>query len=277
MDCVFAKIKGHKKKLTYKLLSDCALFDTIVVDIDSCPDYNPDHNLDEDSWFKIKDFSQKNFCLQILKDSFDSKDYDDLKKGQFHSIAYIFSKQGNDFYFQKVTPSLFVSKKTIAFGEAAALESDNNRLIVKSIPDAVYINSSDVLIFRNLATISSIFTGIDTLFKEATHEEVENFLGESFIELSGGYDVNKVSKPNRKRIALAVETLSKMSAQDQDSLLSYVHDYCKDKLKLDTKTGKFGISKDEELKFLLYGIEQRFYTTPVSNEKRLANSVQKVD
>ncbi|MGE6777083.1 hypothetical protein ACQKFL_05560 [Vreelandella titanicae] len=277
MDCVFSKVKGRGKKLNYKLLSDCTLFDTITVDIDSCPDYDPDHNLDEDSWFKIKDFSQKNFCLQILKDSFDSKDYDDLKKGQFHRIAYIFSKQGNDFYFQKVTPSLFVSKKTIAFGEAAELESNNNRLIVKSTPDAVYFSSLDVLIFRNLATISSIFTGIDTLFKEATHEEVEKFLGESFIELGGSYDVNKVTKPNRKRIALAVETLSKMSAQEQESLLSYVNDYCKDKLKLDTKSGRFSISKDEELKLLLYGIEQRFYTTPVSNEKRLANSVQKVD
>ena len=28
-----------------------------------------------------------------------------------------------------------------------------------------------------------------------------------------------------------------------------------------------------ELKMLLYGIEQRFYTTPVGGEKRLANSV----
>ncbi|EAO7712372.1 ATP F0F1 synthase synthase, partial [Salmonella enterica] len=28
-----------------------------------------------------------------------------------------------------------------------------------------------------------------------------------------------------------------------------------------------------ELKYLLYGIEQRFYTTRFGNEKRLANSI----
>lgn len=33
-------------------------------------------------------------------------------------------------------------------------------------------------------------------------------------------------------------------------------------------------SNDEELKFLLYGIEQRFYTTILGDEKRLANSIQ---
>jgi hypothetical protein len=35
-------------------------------------------------------------------------------------------------------------------------------------------------------------------------------------------------------------------------------------------------SSDDELKFLLYGIEQRFYTTMFGQEKRLANSIQTI-
>ena len=35
----------------------------------------------------------------------------------------------------------------------------------------------------------------------------------------------------------------------------------------------FEVGSENELKMLLYGIEQRFYTTPVGGEKRLANSV----
>jgi hypothetical protein len=69
-------------------------------------------------------------------------------------------------------------------------------------------------------------------------------------------------------------TLEKMSAQDRAGMLSYINAYCKEHLKLDEKTKKFQISKDGELKLLLYGIEQRFYTTPFGKEKRLANSVQ---
>lgn len=277
MDYVFSKVKGRGKKLFYKLLSDCTLFDPVGVSIEDCPEYEPDHNLDEDSWFKIEKFSQKSFFPRIFDSNFDSKDYDDLKKSQFHRIAFIFAKQGEDFYFQKVSPSFFVSKKTIAFGEVAELERKNNRLIVKASPDAVYLRSLDVLIFRNLATISSIFKGIYILFKEATNEDVEKFLNEPFIEIGGDYGQEKVSKSNRKRIALAMDTLSNMSEEERSSVLSYINEYCEKKLEIDAKQERVKVSKDKDLKLLLYGIEQRFYTTPFGNEKRLANSVEKVD
>jgi len=39
----------------------------------------------------------------------------------------------------------------------------------------VYIKNQDTLMFKNLATISSIFKGIDELYKEATKEEVSEF------------------------------------------------------------------------------------------------------
>jgi hypothetical protein len=208
-----------------------------------------------------------------LKKDYDSKDYDDLTKENFSKIAYLFSIQGNDFYFQKITPSLFVKRKALVFGEAAKLEESQTRLVINALPDAVYFKSSDTLVFRNLATISSIFKGIDELYKEATKEEVEQFLDESFIETSNGYSVDKVSKPNRKRIGLAMKTLEGMSADDKTNMLEYIDGYCEQKLKYDPQNQKFEISTDDELKLLVYGIEQRFYTTPFGNEKRCANSV----
>lgn len=276
MDHVFARVKALRKKPFFKLISDCTLFENIEVDIGFCIAYSPDHNLDEDSWFKVDNFSQKTFCLDILKGELDSKDWNDLGKAQFSKISYIFSLQGNDIYFQKISPGLFIRKKTICFGEVAQIEEDEGRIVINSQPDAIYIKNSDTLIFRNLATISGIFNGIDTLFKEATDEEVKGFLGESFISLAGSYGIDSVSKPNRKRIALAMTTLVGMSEQDRANMLSYINDYCQKKLTLDTGTGKFSISKDDELKLLLYGVEQRFYTTPFGKEKRLANSVQAV-
>lgn len=57
-------------------------------------------------------------------------------------------------------------------------------------------------------------------------------------------------------------------------MLEYIQDYCGGhKLNFDKDNGKFEIKTDDELKYLLYGIEQRLYTTPLSQEKRLANSV----
>lgn len=274
MDQVLTKIKGRGKKKVFKLMSDQTLFDELVITDGACVEYAPDHNLDEDSWFKIEDFSVQPYCLELLKKDFDSKDYDDLPKTQFTQIAHLYAIQSENFYFQKVTPSLFVSKKMIAFGESAEVEKNNNRLVVNALPDAIYFKDKDTLVFKSLATISSIFKGIDVLYKEATKEEVGTFLEEDFIELSNGYVAEKVSKPNRKRVALAMDTLAALSVEDRDQMYSYIHGYCEQKLTFDEENSKFEIKTDDELKYLLYGIEQRFYTTPLGHEKRLANSVQ---
>lgn len=121
------------------MVSDYTLFDALDLSTLSLIPYNPDHNLDEDSWFKIENFSQQSFCLSCIKDEFDSKDFDDLTKKYFTKISYIFSHQNEDFYFQKITPSLFIKRKTIAFGESAEIEENEGRLIVNPIPDAVYL------------------------------------------------------------------------------------------------------------------------------------------
>lgn len=276
MDNVFARIKKLRKNPYFKMLSDHTLYSPIVVTNGSCVDYNPDHNLDDDAWFKIERFSAQSYCLDILKVDFDSKEFLSLTKPQFSKISYIMAVQGGDFYFQKVTPSQMMRKKTISFGDSVVIENKENRLVINEAPDAVYYKDTDKLIFKDLATISSIFKGIDMLFKEATEEEVAQFLSESFISLSQEYDINKVSKPNRKRVALAMSTLAILSPEEKAEMFVYINDYCREKVTFDSQSENFSINNDDELKYLLYGIEQRFYTTPFGHEKRLANSVQPI-
>ncbi|WP_109399578.1 ATP F0F1 synthase synthase [Proteus sp. TJ1640] len=276
MNNVFAKIKRLRKNPYFKLLSDCTLYSPVVVTNGNCVAYNPDHNLDEEVWFKIDSFSEQEYCLPILKIDFDSKEFLSLTKSQFSNISYIMAAQDGDFYFQKVTPSQMIRKKTISFGDAAVVENDENRLVINEFPDAVYFKEADSFIFKDLATISSIFKGIDVLFKEATEEEVIQFLSESFINLSEEYNVSKVSKPNRKRVTLAMDTLATLTPADKARMLLYINNYCQANVRFDSLSGTFSINSDDELKLLLYGIEQRFYTTPFGQEKRLANSVQPI-
>jgi hypothetical protein len=145
--------------------------------------------------------------------------------------------------------------------------------MVNDLPDAIFFKNSDTIVFKNLATISAIFKGIDTLYKEATNQEVDDFLNSPFINLRGNYGVDSVSKPNRKRISLVLNTLSDMTEDDKADMHVYINEYCDGKLNYDEPNLQYEISTDDELKYLLYGIEQRFYTTPFSKEKRLANSV----
>nr|WP_321259073.1 hypothetical protein [uncultured Pseudodesulfovibrio sp.] len=258
----------------FKLLSDQeSLFD---LDVENLPlvGYDVDHNLDEGSWFKVEEFSQKDYFLDYLGRDFVAAEYNDLIKAEFTKIASLCSVQGDNFFFQKVTPSTYLCKKCIGFGDVAHLETSDTRLYVNQDPDAVYWASEDALVFKKLATISSLFPGIDTLYKEATNDEVQEFLDEDFIELVDGFNLDKVSKPNRARIALALNSLENMGPVEQESMLNYIHDYSDERLVYDEENSIFSIQNDEQLKLLLYGIEERFYTTPIGQQRRLANSVQ---
>lgn len=273
MDHVFAHVKSNTKRKVFKLISNHTLFTFDPNSLDCFVEYDPSHNLDEDSWFKITNFRSKPFCPDILKCNFDSKDYDNLEKEQFESISYVFSVQKRGFYFQKVSRGVFFKRKMIAFGEIVEIEEKTTRIAIKDEPDAIYLTNEDMLVFKKLTTISDIFKGIDILFKEATNDEVRKFLGSPFIALSPDYQVNSVSKLNRRRTTPALEALANMTETQKQQLVPYINEYYPAKLKLDQNNEKFVISNDDELKMLLYGVQERFYTTKFGGEKRVANSV----
>mgnify|MGYP003640329257 CR=1 FL=1 len=272
MDQLIARVKGRSRPHYYKLLSDTEIYQIDTENL-SMVEYEPGHLLDEDSWFNISNFSQKPYCIELLTTAFVSADYNDIPASKYGDLAFLCSVQNGNYFFQKVTPSLFVTRRSLTFGENVSYEEDKKRLFINEVPDAVYISESDSLIFRNLATISSIFKGIDTLFKEATQEEVESFLNKKFIELASDYSHDKVSKPNRKRIGLAMSVFDRLAEEEKSQIFEYIDEYCPT-ITYDGEEKKFTINSDNELKLVLYGLEERFYTTFLGNEKRLANSIQ---
>lgn len=90
MDNVFVKAKGPRKKPYFKVVSDHTLFERVELSVCSLVPYAPDHNLDEDSWFSLSEFSKREYCPSFLKDEFDSKNYDELPRKYFSKIAFIF-------------------------------------------------------------------------------------------------------------------------------------------------------------------------------------------
>ncbi|MBL0611310.1 ATP F0F1 synthase synthase [Aeromonas jandaei] len=274
MNHLIAQIRTRNHEKVFKLFSDNNAVFELNTDTLVMVDYEVDHNLDEDAWFRVTQFSQQDYCLAFMRNDFIAAEFNDLRKADFTKIAYICSIQNGNLFFQKVLPSTYLSKKFLGFGDAIRLESSETRLCINQYPDAIYLRQTDTLVFRKLPTISSIFPGIDTLYKEATNEEVQQFLDEDFIELTDGFNLDKVSKPNRARIALAMDTLAEMEANEKIQMFTYINSYCEGTLDFNADDGTFEIKTDEQLKYLLYGIEERFYTTQLGQQKRLANSVQ---
>ncbi len=79
---------------------------------------------------------------------------------------------------------------------------------------------------------------------------------------------------NRKRIALLMNTISEFTLEEREKIFDYTKGYCNNLAICENE--RFIISSDSELKQLLFGISERYYTTPVGNEKRIANSIIKI-
>ena len=70
-----------------------------------------------------------------------------------------------------------------------------------------------------------------------------------------------------------MKTLNEFSEAQKTEIFQYTSEYYPD-LKFDGNA--FEVQDEEDLKNLLYGIEQRLYTTPVTNEKRCASAVRPI-
>lgn len=268
----FVKIRGQGKNNKYRkmLSTNERMYNTKEEEVHSSVPYTPGAVVEEGEWFKIEGFSNKEYASELESISFDSVDYELLKREEYDKIDYMFVEHEGVLYFQNVTKSKLIKKKGMLWigGEYRYLQ-EAEILTVNQHPDAIYVKEEDSLYFKNLRAITGIFRGIAELYREATEQEVEGFLGNEFIVLVNEFTSSHVKIPNRRRIALAADTLSRIDKKGKKDILLYIRQYCPNIV----VGNKIQVGSEDDLRLVLYGIEQRFYTTIVGAEKRVANSV----
>lgn len=274
--CVKLRIPGKSIKYRKMASTDENVFPDVATCVASTLLYAAGAELTEGDWFKIEDASHQDFTIDLLNQAYNTADFDLLAPEDFSKIDFLFLIREQDIFFQNVSKTRLVKKKNriMNIGDKYEYKSGQEEIVVNNLPDAIYCGSSDILYFRRLESITSIFRGIDQLYHEATMEETAQFLQSDFIFLKEGYSANDVKTANRKRIALSLKTLLELRPNDRKNIFAYIGEYCPS-LKATEKA--FSIGSEDELKLLLFGIEQRFYTTPVGHERRIANSVVPLD
>ena len=272
MNQLLAKVKNKSKipsESFKKVISGQSLYSP-PYDLSNCINYDPNTLLEDGQWYKISNFSEQNFCIGLLKEkSVDSIDFALLSKKDFMKIDYICSLEGDLFYFQKIGPSQLVEKKRISFGESYEYSSNSKSIVINTFPDAIYSKNNDTLFFQKLESLTTIFKGIDVLYKEATEQETTSFLQNDFISLYDDFNATKVNKSIRKKITLATNTLNSLDSTQKLRMIEYI----KVNADLIFENNAFSISSEDDLKKLLFGISERYYETPISQEKRIANSI----
>ena len=281
MDYLVAKTKG-KRGSFYKVLSDQTTFE-IIPDFANSREYDDEYKLQEDEWFVVEHFSQQTYCIDFIQNDFVATNYSFMPKEKYGKIDFIVSVQneGNDFIFQKITPSYIYEKQKllswnhiIAPTDQAVLYNYEDVLVIKTDADCYYKRNADKLYFKNLNAITSIFDGINILYREATNQEVEEFLEMDMINVADGFSKDDVKTANRRRIKEATERYHSFSPEQKAKIPSYISKYCPHIY--DEAAGKFNVNDENNLTDLLNVLNQRYYTTEIDDEKRLANSVTKL-
>lgn len=274
MNHLIAKVNDRKEKYR-KVISADNIFYKLPDDLESHHKYSPSYKLEDDEWYYISELSKKEFCIDILKVAFDSTPYKLLTKADPLNVAYLCAFQGEmEVHFQRVYKhNILERKKVVVLGDEISIKETQKQIVLLEIADAIYIKSKDVLYFKKLETIAPIFPGIESLYRVATDGEVERFIKQDFIKIEGEYGTEKVGKANRQRLAMAIETFNKLKPKQKDIIFNYTNQYYP-QLRYDGHA--FTVSNEDDMKYFLYGLEQRYYTTPATNEKRVANSISSI-
>lgn len=241
-------------------------------DLTSLLVYSPSTILDENEWFFIDQFSTAGYENDFVTKAspINTTTLNQLSVDDFGKIKYLCYEHETKKFFQKLSPSQLISKRWFSVSDAPVLENNKKIISFSSIPDAIYDSTLDQLYFRDISKIKTIFNGIEELYREATQEEVTIFLQQDFISLSENYSAVNVKVQNRKRIAIATDRIAHYTPEQQQQIFNYIHEYCPNVM---FNEGRFIISSEDDLKHVLFGIDERYYTTIQSNEKRLANSI----
>jgi hypothetical protein len=263
---IYAKVK-RKQNLFRVIASDTNIYDPSTFTLNGV-EYNPSTLTEEEELYKLSDFSSSQFSLDFLSGDLDSVNYNQINKADLAKLSFICTIQQDLYFFQIINSNGFISKKWFSI-EELTLEANKPIITINPFADAIYDKKDDTLYFKKLSVANRIFKGMDQLYRSATDDETEQFLESEFLEVNAGFGKENVTIPNRKRIALVSETLSRFSDDEKQAVYDYTNQYGK----VTYSNGKFKIESDEDLKFVLWGIEQRFYTTQIGGEKRIANSV----
>lgn len=125
-------------------------------------------------------------------------------------VCFCFSEKKGDIEtikFSRVFKKYKLSNKKVLgiFGKGKPeVVEVNNQIEFSGIIDAYW--DGQTLIFKKFNNISSLFDGVHQFYREANESEVQQFLTQSWFNLSSDYDANTIHLRSSKKIAQIIDS-----------------------------------------------------------------------
>lgn len=88
--CVKLRKKNCPNKYRKMLSERKDIYDDTLKLVEKSYPYEVEGNLEKGEWFRIENFSQKEYALDIIKGGYDTVNYDLMNKNEFQEIDYLF-------------------------------------------------------------------------------------------------------------------------------------------------------------------------------------------
>ena len=109
MNHLLAKTKGRNGDF-FKVISNEEIFE-LPDDLDNPIEYDSDYKLEDDEWFAITEFSEKDYCIEFLTRRFISTDFNQIPREGYNNIDYLCAY----FYFQTLIIVIFIVSFDVFF------------------------------------------------------------------------------------------------------------------------------------------------------------------
>jgi hypothetical protein len=267
MSELIGKVQGAYKNI---LNQEANIISDLDIEAIDAIDFTPSDKLDGDEWFRLTNFSQRNFYIDQCNANFSTASLNQIANNDYRRISAIGIIQNGQRHFQRITPSLFVSQKTILdYSGAPQIVEHRNQIEIRSQSDAVYVAASNTLYFKTIGKLKLVFPGIEELHREATQDEVDAFVGNDFIVLDG-VEATSIGVLNRKRIADIGVKYNGLTDEKKNLLIAYARQKAGVAIENDT----FKVKSETDLKNVLYAMDQRYYYADIYEENRVASAIR---
>ena len=249
-------------------------------------EFQLDYTLDTNEWFYVNlDGEEKAQMIAHYLMALDSSaDTNNVVNGQYSELIALYlinrdldGKLG--IIFNRIFDKYYIVSKTFlkfSLNEACVSKEEdvvefNNRV------DAYWDDVTSKLYFKNYSFIKPLFKGIEKFYRCATTEEVNAFVDSEFFQFEDSFKRDKLGERALKHIA---EIIDQQAIDLNDVAIrvlynEYANGYSESGF-LISNNGKFILTKTTDLTNVINLLQEKYYTSQITREKRVAYSTSKI-